>query len=115
MDRIGNYLTDPKVRRQMMKYILPLLLVIVSNAAFADNLAKDKKRLENLEIELEQKQDALDKQKEAVKAMEKKLECNYNLLQAYNQCEEKHEKNSEDYLNCMQKAKTANEGCNSNA
>ena len=99
----------------MMKYILPLLLVIASSTAFADSLAKDKKRLENLQLELEQKQEALDKQKEAVKAMEKKLECNYNLLQAYNQCEEKHEKNSEEYLNCMQKAKTVNTGCNDNA
>lgn len=99
----------------MMKYILPLLFAIASNAAFADSLAKDKKRLENLELELEQKQEALDKQKEAVKAMEKKLECNYNLLQAYNQCEEKHEKNSDEYLNCMKKAKTSNDGCNDNA
>jgi uncharacterized membrane-anchored protein YhcB (DUF1043 family) len=99
----------------MMKYILPLMLVVASGNLFADSLAKDKKRLENLQLELEQKTEALDKQKEAVKAMEKKLECNYNLLQAYNQCEEKHEKNSEDYLNCMQKAKTTNDGCNDNA
>ncbi|WP_455208452.1 hypothetical protein [Kaarinaea lacus] len=98
----------------MIKYILPLLLVITSNAVMADNLAKDKKRLENLEMELEQKQEALDKQKEAVKALEKKLECNYNLLQAYNQCEEKHEKNSDEYLKCMQKAKTTNSGCMDN-
>ena len=99
----------------MMKYILPLMLVVASGNLFADSLAKDKKRLENLQLELEQKTEALDKQKEAVKAMEKKLECNYNLLQAYNQCEEKHEKNSEDYLNFMQKAKTTNDGCNDNA
>ena len=57
----------------MMKYILPLLLVIASNATFADTLAKDKKTLENLQLELEQKQEALEKQKEAVKAMEKKI------------------------------------------
>jgi septal ring factor EnvC (AmiA/AmiB activator) len=99
----------------MMKYLLPFVLVITASAAVADNLAKDKKTLENLQMELEQKQEALDKQKKAVKALEKKLECNYNLLQAYNQCEEKHEKNSEEYPKCMEKAKTSNAGCMDNA
>jgi len=104
-----------KVRMHMMKYILPLFLVLTANTAIADGLAKDKKTLENLQMELEQKQEALDKQKKAVKALEKKLECNYNLLQSYNQCEEKHEKNSEEYLKCMEKAKTSNAGCMDNA
>ena len=98
----------------MMKYILPLLLVFIATTAMADNLAKDKKRLENLQMELEQKQEALQKQKKAVKALEKKLECNYNLLQAFNKCEEKHEKNSEEYPKCMEKAKTENAGCMDN-
>jgi len=83
--------------------------------ALADNLAKDKSRLENMQIELQQKKEALDKQKEAVKAMEKKLECNYNLLQSYNQCEEKNKKDSEEYKKCMQKAKAASPDCNSHA
>ncbi|WP_455223345.1 hypothetical protein [Kaarinaea lacus] len=99
----------------MMKYILPLVLALTANAAMADSLTKDKKTLKNLQMELEQKQEALDKQKKAVKALEKKLECNYNLLQAYNQCEEKHEKNSEEYIKCMDKAKTTNAGCLDNA
>jgi hypothetical protein len=90
-------------------------MVISINTAMADNTAKDQSRLENLKKELEQKQESLDKQKKAVKALEKKLECNYNLLQAYNQCEEKHEKNSDDYLKCMEKAKTSNAGCQDNA
>ena len=71
---------------------------IISGLAVADTLAKDKKRLENLQVELEQKKEALQKQKAAVKAMEKKLECNYNLLQSYNQCEEKHQKDSDEYV-----------------
>jgi len=99
----------------MMKYILPLVLVFTAGAAVADNLSKDKKTLNNLQKELEQKQEALDKQKKAVKALEKKLECNYNLLQAYNQCEEKHEKNSDEYVKCMGKAKNTNAGCMDNA
>ncbi|MGD8560377.1 MAG: hypothetical protein PVF34_07515 [Gammaproteobacteria bacterium] len=95
--------------------LLAFVALIVSNVAVADNLAKDKKRLENLQVELEQKKEALDKQKDAVKAMEKKLECRYNLLQSYNKCEEKHKKGSEDYLNCMQKAKSKNGPCEDNA
>ena len=87
----------------------------ISGLAVADNLAKDKKRLENLQVELEQKKEALQKQKEAVKAMEKKLECNYNLLQAYNQCEEKHQKDSDEYVSCMEKAKSSSDGCQNNA
>lgn len=87
----------------------------VGEVALADNLAKDKKRLENLQVELEQKKEALKKQKDAVKAMEKKLECNYNLLQAYNQCEEKHKKDSDDYVKCMEKAKSSSDGCQDNA
>ena len=94
-----------------MKYTLAIALLIFCSTGLADNLAKDKKRLENMEVELEQKQEALDKQKEAVKAMEKKLECNYNLLQAYNQCEEKNQKESDEYKKCMQKAKAANSDC----
>ena len=94
-----------------MKYSIAIVLLFISNLCFADNLAKDKKRLENLQTELEQKKEALEKQKEAVKAMEKKLECNYNMLQAYNACEEKHKKDSPDYVNCMNKAKEANSGC----
>lgn len=95
-----------------MKYILAITLLAVSSVTLADNLAKDKKRLENLQMELDQKKEALEKQKEAVKAMEKKLQCNYDLLQAYNQCEENHQKNSDEYVKCMEKAKAANDGCN---
>jgi len=98
-----------------MKYTITLLLLVTSSFAVADNLAKDKKRLENMQLELEQKKEALEKQKEAVKAMEKKLECNYNLLQAYNQCEEKNKKNSDEYSKCMKKAKAANPDCGSHA
>ena len=94
-----------------MKYTFLVILLLISSVSLADNLAKDKKRLENLQMELEQKKEALDKQKEAVKAMEKKLECNYNMLQAYNACEEKHKKDSPDYIGCMDKAKKANSGC----
>ncbi|HEY5601974.1 MAG TPA: hypothetical protein VIM41_02595 [Gammaproteobacteria bacterium] len=98
-----------------MKTILPLVLVISVNTAIADNLQKDQQRLDNLQKDLDQKQDALDKQKKAVKALEKKLECNYNLLQAYNLCEEKHKKDSPDYPKCMEKAKTSNAGCQEKA
>ena len=94
-----------------MKYTLAIVLLLICNMASADNLAKDKKRLENLQMELDQKKEALEKQKEAVKAMEKKLECNYNMLQAYNACEEKHKKESKEYAGCMDKAKKANAGC----
>lgn len=99
-----------------MKYTLAILLLAFSSTGvFADALAKDKKRLENMQKELEQKKEALEKQKEAVKAMEKKLECNYNLLQAYNACEENQKKDSPKYLKCMEKAKKANSGCMENA
>lgn len=100
-----------------MKYTLAIgiSLVLFCSSGLADNLAKDKKRLENLQTELDQKKEALEKQKEAVKAMEKKLECNYNMLQAYNACEEKHKKDPPDYVNCMNKAKEANAGCMNNA
>lgn len=97
-----------------MKYtlsILTIVLLLISSVSVADNLAKDKKRLDNLQKELELKKEALEKQKEAVQAMEKKLECNYNLLQAYNACEEKHKKDSKEYINCMTKAKKASTGC----
>lgn len=94
-----------------MKYILAIVLLAVSTSGLADNLAKDKKRLENMQTELDQKKEALEKQKEAVKAMEKKLECNYNLLQAYNACEEKNKKESPGYVSCMKNAKEANAGC----
>ena len=95
----------------MMKYTLAIVLLLISSVATADTLAKDKKRLENLQMELEQKKEALEKQKKAVTAMEKKLECNYNMLQAYNSCEEKHKKNSKEYVGCMEKAQKANAGC----
>lgn len=98
-----------------MKYILTVVLLVISSVSLADNLAKDKKTLENMQKELEQKKEAMEKQKEAVKAMEKKLECNYNLLQSYNMCEEKHKKDSKDYVNCMTKAKEAGKGCMENA
>jgi len=98
-------------RNRIMKYILLIVLLVFSTSGLTDTLAKDKKRLENLETELDQKKEALEKQKEAVKAMEKKLECNYNLLQAYNACEEKNKKESPEYVGCMQKAKEANAGC----
>lgn len=94
---------------------LAIAALLVSNVAIADSLAKDKKRLENLQVELENKKEALEKQKGAVKTMEKKLECKYNLLQSYNKCEEKHKKDSEQYLNCMEKAKSENGPCNDNA
>ena len=98
-----------------MKYTLIIGLLLFCSTGLADNLAKDKKRLENMEMELEQKKEALEKQKEAVKAMEKKLECNYNMLQAYNACEEKHKKETPEYASCMEKAKKANSGCMNNA
>ena len=99
----------------MMKYTIAIALIIFCSTGLADTLAKDKKRLENLETELEQKKEALEKQKEAVKAMEKKLECNYNLLQAYNACEENNKKETPEYASCMEKAKKASDGCMNNA
>lgn len=101
----------------MMKYTfaIGIAFLLFCSTGMADNLAKDKKRLENLQLQLEQKKEALEKQKEAVKAMEKKLECNYNMLQAYNACEEKHKKDSPDYAKCMKKAKDVNSGCMGNA
>jgi len=104
-----------KVGKRIMKYMLIIVFVIVSSVAVADNLAKDKKTLENMQLELDQKKEALDKSKEAVKAMEKKLECKYNLLQAYNQCEEKHQKGTDEYGKCMTKAKEANSDCSDNS
>ena len=98
-----------------MKYTLMIVLIIFSGTVMADNLAKDKKRLENLQMELDQKKDALEKSKDAVKAMEKTLECKYNLLQAYTQCEEKHKKDSDEYVQCMSKAKAASSDCSDNA
>ena len=94
-----------------MKIILTLVFVIISSVALADNLAKDKKTLENMQLELDQKKEALEKSKEAVNAMEKQLKCKYDLLEAYNQCEEKHQKNSDEYGKCMMKAKEANSDC----
>lgn len=95
--------------------VIGMVLFLFCGNGIADTLTKDKKRLENLQTELEQKKEALEKQKEAVKAMEKKLECNYNMLQAYNACEEKNKKDSPEYSSCMTKAKEANAGCMDNA
>ena len=98
-----------------MKTTLLFVLLIISSIALADNLAKDKKTLDNMQIELDQKKEALDKSKEAVKAMEKQLKCKYDMLEAYNQCEEKHKrKDSEEYVNCMTKAKEAHSDCPTN-
>ena len=98
-----------------MKYTLAIILILFCGIASADNMAKDQKRLENMQKDLEHKKEALEKQQEAVKAMEKKLECNYNMLQAYNQCEEDHKKNSDEYAGCMKKAKEVNSGCMDNS
>ena len=97
-----------------MKTILTIIFLIITSVAVADNLTKDKKTLENMQLELDQKKEALEKSKEAVKAMEKQLECKYNLLQAYNQCEEQHQKNTDEYGKCMEKAKAANSDCSDN-
>lgn len=95
--------------------IITIVFMVFSVSAVADNLSKDKKRLENLQLELKQKKDALEKQKKDVKAMEKKLECKYNLLQSYNKCEENNKKDSKEYLKCMEKAKSENGACQDNA
>lgn len=97
----------------MMKYTLAISisLLLFCNSGMADSLAKDKKRLENLELQLEQKKEAMDKQKEAVKAMEQKLKCNYNKLEAFNACEEKTKKDSPEYIKCMEKAIEASASC----
>lgn len=97
----------------MMKYMLAIsiALLLFCNAGMADSLAKDKKRLENMQMQLDQKKEALDKQKEAVKTMENKLKCNYNKLEAFNACEEKTKKDSPEYMKCMEKAIEANASC----